>query len=242
MIEAEIGLGVGGLALAFAAGLVSFVSPCVLPLLPGYLSFVSGVGFDELGARPKRVATLTGTFVLGFTVMFVLIGAGTAWFGNAILANRRTLEIVGGAFLIVAALVVVGIRLPRVLTMERRLSMGNGGTLATAGLAGVAFAIGWSPCIGPTLGAILTLSLGSSSGPADGAILLAAYSLGLGLPFLVAGLAFTRALGVAAWVRGHWRAVSIGSAALLAGFGGLLVSGELFRLTQQLSRFTGWQI
>jgi cytochrome c-type biogenesis protein len=161
---------------------------------------------------------------------------------NAILANRRTLEIVGGAFLIVAALVVVGIRLPRVLSMERRLSMGKGGTLATSGLAGVAFAIGWSPCIGPTLGAILTLSLGTSSGPADGAILLAAYSLGLGLPFLVAGLAFTRALGVAGWVRSHWRVVSIGSAALLAGFGGLLISGELFRLTQQLSRFTGWQI
>jgi cytochrome c-type biogenesis protein len=242
MIGAEIELGVGGLAIAFAAGIVSFISPCVLPLVPGYLSFVSGVGFDELGARPKRVTALTGTFVLGFTIMFVLLGAGTAWFGSSLLQHRRTLEIIGGAFLIVAAIVVAGLRLPRLLAMERRLHLGQGGSLTASGLAGVTFAIGWSPCIGPTLGAILTLSLGTSTGAADGAILLAAYSLGLGVPFLIAGLAFTRALGVAAWIRRHWRAVSLGSAALLAGFGGLLVSGELFRLTQQLSRFTGLQI
>jgi cytochrome c-type biogenesis protein len=238
---ADIQLGPAGLAIAFAAGFVSFISPCVLPLVPGYLSFVSGVGFDELGARPRRVATTTGAFVLGFTAMFVLLGAGTAWFGTAILENRRTLEIVAGAFVIAMAIVLAGIPLPRLLAAEHRLHVRGGGGTAAAGLTGVAFAIGWSPCIGPTLGAILTLSLGSS-GAADGAILLAAYSLGLGVPFLLFGLLFTRSLGLVQVVRRNWRAVSIGSAVLLATMGALLISGDLVRYTTQLARFTGWQI
>jgi cytochrome c-type biogenesis protein len=237
----EIELGPAGLAIAFAAGFVSFISPCVLPLVPGYLSFVYGVGFDELGARPRRVATTTGAFVLGFTVMFVLLGAGTAWFGTAILENRRTLEIVAGALVIAMAIVLAGLPLPRLLAAEHRLHVRRGGGTAAAGLAGVAFAIGWSPCIGPTLGAILTLSLGSS-GAADGAILLAAYSLGLGVPFLIFGLAFTRALGLVGWVRRNWRAVSLASATLLAAMGVLLITGDLVRYTTQLARFTGWQI
>jgi len=99
-----IELGPAGLVVAFAAGLISFSSPCVLPLVPGYLSFVSGVGFDELGARPRRVVVSTAAFVAGFTAMFVAFGAGSAWFGNALLANRRPLEIAAGAFVIIAAL------------------------------------------------------------------------------------------------------------------------------------------
>jgi cytochrome c-type biogenesis protein len=236
-----IELGPGGLAIAFAAGFVSFSSPCVLPLVPGYLSFVSGVGFGELGARPRRVVLTTGAFVGGFTLMFVLLGAGVAWFGSALLENRRTLEIVAGAFVILAAGVFAGVPLPRLLAAERRLSIGRGGSLPTAFLTGVAFAIGWTPCIGPTLAAILTLSLGESN-PTEGAILLAAYSLGLGVPFLAFGLAFTRSLGLVRVLRRHWRAVSIGSAALLAAFGVLLITGDLTRLTTQLARFTGWQI
>jgi cytochrome c-type biogenesis protein len=238
---ADIELGPAGLAIAFAAGFISFISPCVLPLVPGYLSFVSGVGFDELGARPRRVVATTGTFVLGFTVMFVLLGAGTAWFGNAILENRRTLEVIAGAFIIAMGLVLAGLPLPRLLAAEQRLHVRGGGGTAAAGLAGVAFAIGWSPCIGPTLGAILTLSLGST-GAADGAILLAAYSLGLGVPFLFFGLAFTRVLGLVGWIRRHWRVVSISSAVLLVTMGALLISGDLVRYTTRLARFTGWQI
>jgi len=236
-----IDLDAGGLAVAFAAGFVSFTSPCVLPLVPGYLSFVSGVGFDELGARPQRVATTTAAFVAGFTAMFVLLGAGVAWFGSALLENRRTLEIVAGSFIILAAIVFAGLPLPRILAAERRLSMRKGGTIPTAGLAGVAFAIGWTPCIGPTLAAILTLSLGGASAT-EGAVLLGVYSIGLGVPFLLFGLAFTRALGLVRALRRHWRAVSLGSAALLAAFGALLITGDLVRLTTQLARFTGWQI
>ena len=238
---ADIELGPAGLAIAFAAGFVSFISPCVLPLVPGYLSFVSGVGFDELGARPRRVVTTTAAFVLGFTIMFVLLGAGVGWFGTAITENRRTLEIIGGAFVIAAAIVIAGLPLPRLLAAEHRFRFGEGGGVAAAGVAGLVFAIGWSPCIGPTLGAILTLSLSSASAT-EGAVLLAAYSLGLGVPFLLAGLAFTRALGLVRWIRLHWRAVSLTSAGLLAAFGVLLVTGELYRLTTQLARFTGWQL
>jgi cytochrome c-type biogenesis protein len=237
-----IELGPAGLVVAFAAGVVAFTSPCVLPLVPGYLSFVSGIGFDELGTRPRRVVTSTAAFVAGFTAMFVAFGAGTAWFGNALSANRRPLEIAAGAFIILAALMIVGLPLPRLLAGERRVHVRSGGrSLATSGLAGTAFAIGWTPCIGPTLAAILTLAAGMH-GAAEGAILLAAFSLGLGLPFLLFGLAFTRSLALVRWVRGHWRVISVGSAAVLVAFGTLLITGDLVRLIARLSRYTGWQI
>jgi cytochrome c-type biogenesis protein len=237
-----IELGPAGLAIAFAAGVVSFSSPCVLPLVPGYLSFVSGVGVDELGVRTGRVVAMTAAFVGGFTTMFVALGAGSAWFGTALLANRRPLEIAAGILVIVAAVGLLGLPLPRLLQTERRFHLRTGRRgLATAGGAGIAFAIGWTPCIGPTLAAILTLSASSASA-AEGSVLLGAFSLGLGLPFLVAGVAFTRALGVLSWVRSHWRAVTLGSAAFLATFGALLISGDLVELTTRLARYTGWQI
>ena len=236
-----IELGPAGLAIAFAAGVVSFTSPCVLPLVPGYLSFVSGVGFDELGDRPRRVTASTSAFVLGFTAMFVAFGAGAAWFGSFLLENRRPLEITAGIFIIVAAVTFLGLPLPRLLSTERRLALRPSGSMAASGLTGVAFAIGWTPCVGPTLAAILTLSAGGG-GAAEGAVLLGAFSLGLGLPFLLFGLAFTRSLGLVRWLRRRWRVVSVGSAAVLVAFGALLISGDLVRLTTRLARYTGWQI
>ena len=237
-----IELGPAGLAIAFAAGFVSFTSPCVLPLVPGYLSFVSGVGFDELGDRPRRVAGSTAAFIAGFTSMFVALGAGAALFGDFLLENRRPLEIAAGAFVIVAAITFVGLPLPRVVLAERRFDLSaNGAGPMRSLLTGIAFAIGWTPCVGPTLAAILTLSAGGS-GAAQGAVLLAAYSLGLGLPFLAFGLLFTRALGLVRWLREHRRAVSLGSATFLVAFGTLLITGDLVRLTTMLARYTGWQI
>ena len=240
-----IEFGIGGLALAFAAGIVSFTSPCVLPLVPGYLSFVSGVGFDELGARPRKVVITTGAFVLGFSVMFILLGVGTAWFGSGLLENRRLLEQIGGAFLIVAAIVYAGVPLPRLLAMERKFHMKSGtgggkGSVPTAGLTGVVFAVGWTPCLGPTLAAILSLSFGGNA--SEAAALLGTYSIGLGLPFLLAGLAFTRALGFMSFLKRHWKLVSYGSAALLSTMGVLLITGDFTRLLTKLARFTGWQI
>jgi cytochrome c-type biogenesis protein len=234
-----IHFGPGAFGAAFVAGIVSFASPCVLPLIPGYLSFVSGVGFDELGARPRRVVRQTAWFVLGFGVMFALLGAGAAWFGNALLIHRRSLEIVAGAFIVLAGLIYAGVPLPALLVAERRIYVRRdaSGPL-TAAAAGVAFAIGWTPCIGPTLAAILTLAAGEGHAE-QGAALLLVYALGLGVPFLAFGLAFTRALGLARVLRRRWRIVSMASGTLLVAFGVLLATGELVRLTAGLSRFTG---
>jgi cytochrome c-type biogenesis protein len=235
--------GPGALAAAFAAGFVSFVSPCVLPLIPGYLSFVSGVGFDELGAQPRRVTKATALFVLGFAAMFVAFGAGAAWFGGVLLENRRTLELAAGIFIALAGLVYAGVPLPRLLLAERRLHgpSRSGGGVVTPTLAGVAFAVGWTPCVGPTLAAILALAAGEGH-PAEGAVLLAVYALGLGLPFLLFGLLFTRSLGLVRALRRNWRVVSLASGSLLIAFGVLLATGELVRLTTRLARFTGISI
>jgi len=234
-----IHFGPGAFAAAFAAGVVSFVSPCVLPLIPGYLSFVSGVGFDELGARPRRVVGQTAWFVLGFGIMFALLGAGAACFGNALLVHRRSLEVAAGAFIVVAGLIYAGLPLPTLLLAERRIKARRTGSgPVTALVAGLAFAIGWTPCIGPTLAAILTLAAGEGHAE-QGAVLLLVYALGLGVPFLAFGLAFTRALGLARALRRHWRIVSVTSGTLLVAFGVLLATGELIRLTALLSRFTG---
>jgi cytochrome c-type biogenesis protein len=238
-----IELGPTGLVVAFAAGVVAFTSPCVLPLVPGYLSFVSGVGFDELGSRPGTVTRATAAFVAGFTAMFVALGAGAAWFGNALLANRRALEIAAGIFVILAALTFLGTPLPGILSRELRLlsARTSGAGLPAAALLGVAFAVGWTPCVGPTLAAILTLSAGAG-GAAEGAVLLAAFSLGLGLPFLAFGLAFTRSLGLVAWLHRNRRVVGVASASLLIAFGVLLITGQLVETTARLARYTGWQI
>ena len=235
--------GPGALAAAFAAGFVSFVSPCVVPLIPGYLSFVSGVGFDELGAQPRQVTKATAFFVAGFAAMFVAFGAGAAWFGGVLLGNRRTLEIAAGIFIALTGLVYARVPLPRLLLADRRLHprSRSGGGVVTPTLAGVAFAVGWTPCVGPTLAAILALAA-SDGHPGQGAVLLAVYALGLGIPFLLFGLLFTRSLVLVGAFRRHWRVVSLASGSLLVAFGVLLATGELVRLTTRLARFTGISI
>ena len=173
---------------------------------------------------------------------FVALGAGAAWFGGLLLSNRRTLEIVAGVLLLAAAVVVAGAPLPRRLALERRAPRRARGTpLVTAAAAGVAFAIAWTPCVGPTLGAVLTLAASSGSA-GSGAVLLGAYALGLGLPFLAAALLVTRSFAVSAWLRRRRRTVQLVSAALLAVFGVLVLTGHLVGLTRELARFTGWQL
>ena len=237
-----IALDPAGLALAFAAGVVAFTSPCLLPLVPAYLSLVSGVAADELAARKREVVGAAGVFVAGFGAMFVALGAGAAWFGGLLLANRRTLEIIAGVLLLAAAVLVAGVPLPRRLAVERRAPVrARGSRLFTAGAAGVAFAIAWTPCVGPTLGAVLTLAASSGSA-GSGAVLLAAYALGLGVPFLAAAFLVTRSFAVSSALRRRRRLVQLLSAGLLAVFGVLVLTGHLVDLTRELARFTGWQI
>ncbi len=236
-----IEFGAAAFVAAFAAGFLSFLSPCVLPLVPGYLSLVSGVGIDELDARPKRVVSSTAAFVAGFGTTFVLFGAGAAWFGDVLLTNRRTLEVVAGGFIVLAGLIYAGVPLPLTLLREKRVHLKRRGGLATPGLVGVAFGVGWTPCIGPTLAAILALAAAGGS-PGQGALLLGVYSVGLGIPFLLFGLGFSRALGLVGVFRRHRRAVGLVSGGLLIVFGLLLATGYLTRFTTGLTRFGGIQI
>lgn len=236
-----IEFGPAALVAAFAAGFLSFLSPCVFPLVPGYLSLVSGVGFDDIGAQPRRVVSSTIAFIAGFGSMFVLLGAGAAWFGDVLLTNRRTLELVAGVFIVFAGLVYAGLPLPLTLLREKRFHVRRRNGFAAPAVIGVAFGVGWTPCIGPTLAAILALSAASGNA-GQGAILLGVYSIGLGVPFLLFGIGFTKALGFVAVFRRHRRVVGLVSGGMLVVFGILLSTGYLTRLTAGLARFSGFQI
>lgn len=228
-------------SVVFAAGFVSFASPCVLPLVPGYLAFVSGVGLAGDGegrTRTADVAIPTGAFVAGFAAMFALLGASAGLFGTFLLERQRALEVAGGVFVIAMGLLLLGRGIPEFLMQERRLQLTRRpATLAGSALAGVAFALGWTPCIGPTLGAALTIAA-TGADPALGAALLFVYALGLGIPFLLAGLfvqTAARAMGV---LRRHLQLISALGAIALIAFGVLLATGEMTQITQRLSGFT----
>lgn len=228
--------------MALAAGAASFLSPCVLPLLPGYLSFVSGVSLDDLQAGRRRVWPAVLAFVLGFALIFTLAGAGAAFVGEAIRRYERELQIVAGALLIVLGLVVAGAVPSSWLARERRLlpfrpPRGLFGAIVT----GVAFALGWTPCVGPILASILTLAA-TGRNPAGGALLLFVYSLGLGVPFVIAGVLFSRLLGVLSWAKRHSRAIRVVSGLLLVAYGLLIVMGRLGWLSRLMGGFTLFEL
>jgi cytochrome c-type biogenesis protein len=226
------------LALAFAAGLVSFVSPCCLPLVPGYLATVSGVEPSNLkrGVDP-RVLGRSGLFVATFSVLFILLGLGATAAGSALLSSRETLNTVAGVAIIAMGVLFTASVFVTSLNREWRPQAlieraGRGGPV----VAGAAFAIAWTPCVGPTLGAILGLAA-TSEGTAKGALLLAVYSAGLGIPFLFSAAAFnavTRAFG---FFKRHYAAIQLTSGAVLVAMGVLVVTGELFRLNIQAQQF-----
>jgi cytochrome c-type biogenesis protein len=205
----------------FLAGLVSIVFPCVLPLVPGYLSAVSAVEANRLGEPGvgRRVALASLPFVVGFTVVFVALGAGAAALGGAI-DDRRIQSEVAGFVLVVIGLAFVGL-LP---WPERALAPGlvdGARRRGSSALLGGAFAVCAAPCIGVVLGSVLVLA-GDSDTVAKGAVLLAVYSIGLGAGFLIAGLAFTRAMSAFRWLRDHYRLLQVGGGATLVALGLLL--------------------
>jgi cytochrome c-type biogenesis protein len=219
--------------IAFLAGLVSFLSPCVLPLVPGYLSFMSGYSAGGSVLSPKRAAAVALAFVAGFTAVFVALGASATLLGSLLRGNRELFTRAGGLFIIVLGLVFVGaIKVPWLLREARFHPQPRAGLWGSVILGG-AFAFGWSPCIGATMGAVLTMAAGNAStgGVLEGAGLLAVYSLGLGLPFVLAGLGVARLTGALTVVRRHVRTVNLVSGVLLIVLGVLFVTDRLFELS-----------
>lgn len=227
------------LLLAFAAGIVSFVSPCCLPLVPAYLATVSGVDPTRLGQRrlDPRVMTRSALFVATFSLLFILLGLGATAIGSALFDSRPTLEKVSGVAIIVMGVLFIGSVFVTRLNREWRPHglierAGAGGPI----VAGAAFAIAWTPCVGPTLGAILGLAA-TSQGTGHGALLLAVYSAGLAIPFLLSAVAFntmTRAFG---FFKRHYSAIQIGSGAVLIAMGVLVLTGQLFRINIEVQHF-----
>jgi cytochrome c-type biogenesis protein len=228
---------------AFGGGVVSFLSPCVLPLLPGYLSMVTGLDLAELQDEPRvharRIVTTTAVFVAGFGAVFVALGMSASGFGQLLRDHQSILTRVSGAVLLAMALFLLGslfLRAPW-LYQEKRFhpQLGRFGNAAPA-VAGVAFGFGWSPCIGPILGSILGIAANQHRLWAGGT-LLAVYSLGLGLPFLLAGLALGRLGGALGWVKRHFVVLVAGSAVIIGAFGLLLMFDELSRLSVHLQEW-----
>lgn len=229
-----------GFAAAFAAGVVSFLSPCVLPLIPGYLSFLTG--FNEPGPRledrsPGRVLLPSLLFVAGFSLVFVALGASASLLGSFLVRYQGVLEKVAGALVLVMGFLMLGlVRVPFLygearFDMERSRSFGR----AAALVMGMAFAFGWTPCVGPILASILTLA-GSSGDVGRGALLLLVYSAGLGVPFVLTGLLYGRLRGTLRWLSAHSLVVNRVAGVLLMTVGVLMLTGSLARVSAFILR------
>lgn len=227
------------LLVAFAAGAVSLLSPCMLPLLPGWLAFLAGdvtTEADRSRGRRGRLVLHTTTFVLGFTAVFTLLGLGAAVLGGQLLSARRELEIVGG--LLIAGFGIAMID-ERVLPPRLRAGRGMSSTRGVRGplgalLVGVVFALAWSPCIGPTLAAVLTIAA-TGGEAARGAILLAAFGLGIGVPLIVVAAFAERLLPRARRLHRHLPRIRVGAGVVLVSFGLLVAAGVVGRLSSRLS-------
>jgi len=234
---------------AFGAGVISFLSPCVLPIVPGYLSLVTGLSVGEIAGDERdagageqqhylaRIAVNTGMFVLGFTVVFVLLGLISTEVGSTLFRNQTMLTRISGGLVLLMAAYLAGSQIlttPR-LYQEFRFHphLERFGPVA-APVAGAAFGLGWTPCIGPVLGAVLGFAAGGQD-VARATLLLVAYSLGLGVSFLVVGLAMGKLTRALDFCKRHSRAITLASAAVLAVFGVILLTDSLASLTARLS-------
>lgn len=226
-----------GIATVFAAGLISFLSPCVLPLVPGYISYMADQSLEDVerhifSRERQAILLLSLFFVAGFSLVFILLGAGATFLGELLGRYRYEVNIAGGVIIIVFGLFMLGVL--RVGWLQREFRVHGemkGGRAASALLLGIAFAFGWTPCIGPILGAILTVSATTDTGA--GASLLAIYSLGLAVPFVLAAL-FTD------WFLHHMRRVRRFGSLLHKGAGVLLIAMGIAMVTGYLTTFSFW--
>jgi cytochrome c-type biogenesis protein len=227
---------------AFGGGIISFLSPCVLPLVPAYLSMVTGLDLSTLEegshAQARRVVRTTSLFVLGFGLVFVILGLSVSSAGQLLRDHQDTLTRISGAFLLGMGIFLLGslfLRAPW-LYQEKRFhpELGRFGDAAPL-VAGAAFGFGWSPCIGPILGSILVIA-GRQDRIWAGATLLVAYTLGLGLPFLLSGLALGRISGALRWVKAHYTLLVGSAAVVLIFFGVILILDQLTRVTAEMQQ------
>ncbi|MEU3985867.1 cytochrome c biogenesis protein CcdA [Streptomyces sp. NPDC026672] len=230
------------LPIAVLGGLVSFFSPCVLPLVPGYLSYVTGVvGTDLAEARRGRMAGGASLFVLGFTVVFVSGGALFGFFGATLQEHQSVLSKVLGVLMIAMGVFFMGL-MPWLTQREFRFHRRPTTGLLGAPLLGALFGIGWTPCIGPTLASVQGLAMNQASA-GRGAVLTVAYCVGLGLPFVLAAVAFRKALGAFGWVKRHYVWVTRIGGTMMIVTGVLLLSGAWDRLVQEMQTWsTGFTV
>src|ERR1700688_4003962 len=224
---------------AFFAGLISFLSPCVLPLVPGYVSLISGAGVEELkspqGQLMRRVMVNSVGFILGFSVVFVTLGAISTEIGQLAARYKHTLSIVAGVVFILFGLHLTGIFKIKALYADARLhSVKGSSTPIGAFIIGFAFAFGWTPCLGPILSAILAVA-GAEDTIGKGILLLAVYSLGLAVPFLLTSLLMERFLKFYSRFRSHMHAIEVVSGGLLIALGVLLVLGRFSLISNWFS-------
>ncbi len=229
------------LIFAFAAGILGFLSPCVVPLVPGYLSFVSGVSLQEMELAERRhhiahTLVATSMFVLGFSAIFTALGATASLAGAFVLSHRQVLSRIAGVVVIALGLSILGVIALPGFSRERRIHLTSrpGGVLG-AFPVGMAFGFAWIPCIGPVLAAILSVAA-TTERAVDGALLLFAYSLGLGVPFLIAAMLLTTAFGALRWVKRHGRLIEAASGTFLILMGVALVFDMVFRLNGWILR------
>jgi cytochrome c-type biogenesis protein len=226
---------------AFVAGFLSFISPCVLPLIPGYISFVSGASLEDMraghGAARRQVLLSSLAFVLGFSIVFVALGASATAIGRFIFDKLPILTKIAGALIIIFGLHMMGVFRLGFLDNEKRAQTQRkpAGPIGAL-LVGIAFAFGWTPCIGPILAGILVVA-GSKDTIGEGVLLLAVYSLGLGVPFLLTSLAIDRFFSVAAAIRRHYHAIELSSGGLLVAIGLLIFTGQLTVIVRYLEPY-----
>jgi len=227
---------------ALLAGLISFVSPCVLPIVPGYLSFISGVNLADLrggqtqAALARRVALTSGAFVAGFSTVFITLGAAATLVGYYLQQYKRSLGMVGGVVIVILGLHTAGVLQIKWLLYEKRAEVKSRPLgLIGAYVVGVAFAFGWTPCIGPILGAIL-LYASQQDTVGQGVLLLAAYSAGLGIPFVISGLAINSFFAASGRLKHHMRKIEWVAGGLLVAVGLLLITDQLSVIARLFTR------